>query len=118
MINDLVQQSDYAVGVHLNGEVDHLDTQHPGALARTISAAENYPEASAPALEQVRKLAAKSTAPILGITGTGGAGKSSLVDEMVRRYLMQFPDKTIGIISVDPSKRKKPEEHYWATVSA
>ena len=106
MINDLVQQSDYAVGVHLNGEVDHLDTQHPGALARTISAAENYPEASAPALEQVRKLAAKSTAPILGITGTGGAGKSSLVDEMVRRYLMQFPDKTIGIISVDPSKRK------------
>ena len=43
---------------------------------------------------------------MLGITGTGGAGKSSLVDELVRRFLIDFPDKTIGIISVDPSKRK------------
>ncbi len=42
----------------------------------------------------------------MGITGTGGAGKSSLVDELVRRFLMDFPEKTIGIISVDPSKRK------------
>ena len=42
----------------------------------------------------------------LGITGTGGAGKSSLVDELVRRFLIDFPKKTVGIISVDPSKRK------------
>ncbi|GAB3636326.1 methylmalonyl-CoA mutase family protein [Hymenobacter arcticus] len=48
----------------------------------------------------------RGNAPILGITGTGGAGKSSLVDELVRRFLMDFPDKTIAIISVDPSKRK------------
>src|SRR5690606_36802574 len=41
-----------------------------------------------------------------GITGTGGSGKSSLVDELVRRFLMEFPDKTMAIISVDPSKRK------------
>ncbi|MEC7263678.1 MAG: methylmalonyl-CoA mutase family protein, partial [Bacteroidota bacterium] len=44
--------------------------------------------------------------PVLGITGTGGAGKSSLVDELVRRFLIDFPEKHIGIISVDPSKRK------------
>ncbi len=44
--------------------------------------------------------------PVLGITGTGGAGKSSLVDELVLRYLRTFPDKTLAIISVDPSKRK------------
>jgi len=43
---------------------------------------------------------------VLGITGTGGAGKSSLVDELVRRFLLDFEDKTLGIISVDPSKRK------------
>src|SRR5690625_5102206 len=42
----------------------------------------------------------------MGITGTGGAGKSSLVDELVLRCLADFKDKTIGIISVDPSKRK------------
>jgi methylmalonyl-CoA mutase len=44
--------------------------------------------------------------PVLGITGTGGAGKSSLVDELVRRFLLDFPDKTLAIVSVDPSKRK------------
>jgi methylmalonyl-CoA mutase len=43
---------------------------------------------------------------ILGITGTGGAGKSSVTDEIVRRYLNAFPDKTIAVISVDPSKKK------------
>lgn len=48
----------------------------------------------------------KGASCVLGITGTGGAGKSSLVDELVRRFLLDFPDKTIGIISVDPSKRK------------
>src|SRR6476646_4814091 len=46
------------------------------------------------------------TAPVLGITGTGGAGKSSVTDEIVRRYLNTFQDKTIAVISVDPSKKK------------
>jgi len=45
-------------------------------------------------------------APILGITGTGGAGKSSVTDEIVRRFLQNFTDKTIAVISVDPSKKK------------
>ncbi len=44
--------------------------------------------------------------PVVGITGTGGAGKSSLTDELVRRYLSDFPDKTIAIFSIDPSKQK------------
>lgn len=44
--------------------------------------------------------------PVLGITGTGGAGKSSLVDEIVRRFLADSTDKTLAIISIDPSKRK------------
>jgi methylmalonyl-CoA mutase len=45
-------------------------------------------------------------APVLGITGTGGAGKSSVTDEIVRRFLQSFQDKTIAVISVDPSKKK------------
>ncbi len=45
-------------------------------------------------------------APVLGITGTGGAGKSSVTDEIVRRFLQNFTDKTIAVISVDPSKKK------------
>ncbi len=44
--------------------------------------------------------------PVLGITGTGGAGKSSLTDELIRRFLQEFPDKKVAIISVDPTKQK------------
>ena len=44
--------------------------------------------------------------PVLGITGTGGAGKSSVTDEIVRRYLNAYSDKTIAVISVDPSSKK------------
>ena len=106
MINDLVQQSDFPVGDQLNGEVNHLTEKNPRAIARVISAAENFPEVAAEALETIHKKNKTSLTPVLGITGTGGAGKSSLVDELVRRFLIDFPEKTIGLISVDPSKRK------------
>jgi len=106
MINDLVEQSDYAIGEHLNGEITTVLKKDKKAVARLISAAENFPEESAEMLDLVKQHAEKSSAPILGITGTGGAGKSSLVDEIVRRFLIDFQDKTLAIISVDPSKRK------------
>jgi methylmalonyl-CoA mutase len=48
----------------------------------------------------------RGEAAVLGITGTGGAGKSSVTDEMVRRFLKNFPDKTVAVISVDPSRKK------------
>jgi isobutyryl-CoA mutase len=46
------------------------------------------------------------TTPVLGITGTGGAGKSSVTDEIVRRFLKNYSDKTIAVISIDPSRKK------------
>ncbi|WP_028377586.1 methylmalonyl-CoA mutase family protein [Leeuwenhoekiella sp. MAR_2009_132] len=106
MINDLVMQSDYALGDSLNGEFDKLSAQNDTAIARIISAAENYPEVAKPTLDLIHEKNKESKTPVLGITGTGGSGKSSLVDELVRRFLVDFPEKTIGIISVDPSKRK------------
>ncbi|MEM9298481.1 MAG: methylmalonyl-CoA mutase family protein [Bacteroidota bacterium] len=106
MINDLIERSDFAVGENLNGEVDHVKEKDSKSIARLISAAENFADESKAELTKIHKLAEKVSTPVLGITGTGGSGKSSLVDELVRRFLIDFQDKSIAIVSVDPSKRK------------
>jgi methylmalonyl-CoA mutase len=106
MINDLVQKCDFPLGKDVKVELNGLKSKNIPAIAHTISAAENYPEESATELKKVADQAAISKVPVLGITGTGGAGKSSLVDELVRRFLIDFKDKRIAVVSVDPSKRK------------
>ncbi len=106
MINDLVEQSDFAIGDKLSVSVDELSKKNPKAIARVISSAENFPEVAKETLEKIHTKNKNSKTPVLGITGTGGAGKSSLVDELVRRFLIDFPEKTVGLVSVDPSKRK------------
>ena len=106
MINDLVQISDFAIGDQLNVDLNELANKEIGKIARVISSAENFPEIAKETLDKIHTKNKNSKTPVLGITGTGGAGKSSLVDELVRRFLIDFPNKTVGLISVDPSKRK------------
>jgi methylmalonyl-CoA mutase len=73
-------------------------------IARLITLTENYPDK---ARKIIGSLAVPDKIiPVVGMTGTGGAGKSSLVDELVRRFLQDFKEKTLAILSVDPTKRK------------
>lgn len=108
MINDLVEKSDYATGVDIGFDLEQIKSKNPTHLAKAISCAENNPEEFEAYRSQIKDYLNSNTkvVPVLGITGTGGAGKSSLVDEFVRRFLFDLKDKTIAIVSVDPSKRK------------
>ncbi|MFT7605304.1 MAG: methylmalonyl-CoA mutase, partial [Saprospiraceae bacterium] len=103
MINEVIKLCDFPIGMSLNGEFKSISKKNPKSIARLITAVENYPEKNKQWLENIRIDIAAKNIPVLGITGTGGAGKSSLVDELVRRFLLDFENKTIAIISVDPS---------------
>jgi methylmalonyl-CoA mutase len=105
MINDLLEKCDFERGLGID-DLDEIRAADFRAIAALISGAENYPEKYADLLKEAEKEVRGLNIPVLGITGTGGAGKSSLVDEIVRRYLAGHGGKTMAIISVDPTKRK------------
>ncbi|GIV53238.1 MAG: hypothetical protein KatS3mg038_3759 [Candidatus Kapaibacterium sp.] len=105
MINDVLEKSDFETPLTFTpDELRHavLD-RDDRAIAQAISALERGRQ-----LLDWQRLARERAHPtcVLGITGTGGAGKSSLTDEIVRRFLEDSPDRWVGILSVDPSKRK------------
>ncbi|NUM81410.1 methylmalonyl-CoA mutase family protein [bacterium] len=111
MINDMLQRTDFPTIDHLNGQVEALNKKDPRVIAQLITYAESLVEESTNGtLDALRKkldtIKPSKIIPVLGITGTGGAGKSSLTDELVRRFINDFQDKNVAIISVDPSKRK------------
>lgn len=110
MINELLESVDAAVDYSacLEGPL-RLDTGRPLLVARFISAVEDAKARENGLLERITarlKDWPVKTIPVVGITGTGGAGKSSLVDELVSRFLNDFENKTVGIVSVDPARRR------------
>ncbi|GAB4124436.1 MAG: methylmalonyl-CoA mutase family protein [Raineya sp.] len=123
MINDLLQKCDFSTfSPKPLGNIESSAASQPQedtetllaearkkshlAIGRLISIAENYPETYSQIKNTILAEGEKRKIPVLGITGTGGAGKSSMIDELVRRFILDFEDKTIAVISVDPSKRK------------
>jgi methylmalonyl-CoA mutase len=111
MIEDVIKSCDFPLNGNpsdFSGKQGLGEWKDIRKIARSITNAENGVTGTAKKgkPEKPSGVAYKSSGPVLGITGTGGAGKSSVTDEIVRRYLNHFPDKTIAVISVDPSKKK------------
>jgi methylmalonyl-CoA mutase len=112
IIRYMIEQTDFPTVTEITWEKDLLFQGDDRALARAITLMEqavedpNYQELAESLLRECELHAPKKTIPVVGITGTGGAGKSSLTDELVRRFVQDFPDKRIAVLSVDPSKQK------------
>ena len=107
MIDDLVQKSDFATGENITvSDIENIKFEDAKSIAQVISAVENFSDEKPELVAALKEKAKNFNIPIIGITGTGGAGKSSLTDELVRRFLRANADKKIAIISVDPSKKK------------
>jgi methylmalonyl-CoA mutase len=108
MIDDLIAGCDFEVrSPDFQPLLETIRDRDPATIAGLITIAENFPEAGDRLRQALAALPAPARrAPVLGITGTGGSGKSSLVDELVRRFLAEPEGRTIAVLSVDPSKRK------------
>ncbi len=108
MINRIMEECDFQTICNINQvNFTGIKDNQPQAIAQAISYVENHPQHEVDEFQQeLEKNTEKQEIPVLGITGTGGAGKSSLTDELIRRFLNEYDDQKIAIISVDPSKRK------------
>jgi len=108
MINFKIGTCDYPTPQQLETDLVAARQSDAGAVARLITLAELSQAGTDSPFEAIRTrlAAAASNVPVLGITGTGGAGKSSITDELVRRFLRDFPDKHLAILSVDPTRQR------------
>ena len=107
MINHLVKKIDFPKGNFLTENILYnLKNNCFKSIAKTISSSENYRYNHNKLFNKINSISENSKTLVVGITGTGGAGKSSLVDELVRRFINDFKTKKVAILSVDPTKRK------------
>ncbi|TKC16899.1 fused isobutyryl-CoA mutase/GTPase IcmF [Robertmurraya kyonggiensis] len=109
MINMMLEECDLpTIQANLEEYTNRLVEGDTIATAKLITLAEHQTNEAATAVESVieKIKSAPKQAPVLGITGTGGAGKSSLTDELVRRFINEIPEKRVAILSVDPTKQK------------
>ncbi|MGE4579954.1 MAG: fused isobutyryl-CoA mutase/GTPase IcmF [Desulfuromonadales bacterium] len=109
MINFMLQQCDFSLKRDPDEELQKLAAQDIRAINTIISLAEDSVHAGseggyARLRDQVKSRV--RAVPVVGVTGTGGAGKSSLCDELVLRFLRDFPDKSVAILAVDPSRQR------------
>ncbi|MFK7966742.1 MAG: fused isobutyryl-CoA mutase/GTPase IcmF [Burkholderiaceae bacterium] len=109
MIGQMLMQCDHDLSSYAPAQMDAISGHTEAAwraLSQLLTAIESG-NADAALMQAVKEAADRSTAPVLGITGTGGAGKSSLTDELIRRLRMDLRDAmNVAVISIDPSRRK------------
>ncbi|NWG91314.1 MAG: cobalamin B12-binding domain-containing protein, partial [Parvularculaceae bacterium] len=105
MIDDMIARADFDPVAIGKAGVDALGRAGWGALARFLTMLEEG-KADADALAALKKASGAKKAPVLGVTGTGGSGKSSLSDEIITRFKMDAPDFKIAVLAIDPSRRK------------
>ncbi|MBN2158079.1 MAG: methylmalonyl-CoA mutase family protein [Spirochaetes bacterium] len=110
IINHLVRNIDYPLPEETGGALKGLSPKSKGAIARLITAAEmghkTGEDGFAPTRKKLEKTAAGRKMPVIGVTGTGGAGKSSLIDELIVRLLHDFPEMHVAVLCSDPARRR------------
>jgi methylmalonyl-CoA mutase len=109
MINHMMETSDFAVGNDYRAaEAEQVADSDKKYLARCISYLENGTDHASygDLIQRLDRLIQGKNVPVIGLTGTGGAGKSSLTDELVRRFVYDFPNLRMAVLSIDPSKQK------------
>ncbi len=105
MIANMLESADVDLAATPPPNLNALDAAHSGVVARLLSCLESgsLPQSIA---AEISQRASKIGTPVLGITGTGGAGKSSLTDEIVQRFRQDQPDLRIALIAIDPTRRR------------
>ena len=106
MIQHMIETADRNLCTNLPSNIDSLVGGNRADLARVITALEQQKLPANLLVDLNTKAATKPRVPVLGITGTGGAGKSSLTDEIIRRFRLYSNEPKIAVIAIDPSRKK------------